>query len=135
MGLKVSPVPMASREAAGAIDAAIKQLDAVRRAAERRRQLLDALSGDLGSSAAKPKPDLALLRDKVAIGKQQIQETRGKLSAEQARSAEVRRQQADLKEQSEQLEPWRPWLSSILGRSAQSATKNTTSIARDADWN
>lgn len=103
MGLKVTPVLMASREAASAIDAAIKQLDAVRHAAQRRQQLLDALNRELGSIATKPRPDLTLLRDKVALRKQQIQKTHGKVSAEQARVAEVRRLQAELKEKSEQL--------------------------------
>lgn len=103
-GLKASAVPMASREATGAIDEAIKQLDAVRRAAERRQQLLDALTHDLASLDAGPTPDLAPLRDKVAMEKQQIQETLSKVSEEQARVAEVRRLQADLKQKSEQLQ-------------------------------
>jgi DNA repair exonuclease SbcCD ATPase subunit len=103
LSLKVSSVQMASREAGGAIDTAIKQLDAVRRAAERRQQLLDALNRDVVGITTTVKPDLALLRDKVALLRQRTQETRGKVSAEQARIAEVRRLQAELKEKSEQL--------------------------------
>lgn len=102
-GLNVKPVPMASREAPGTIDAAIKQLDAVRRAAERRQQLLDALNRDLGAIVAGPPPNPAPLRDKVAFLRDQIQETRTRVAAEQARVAEVRRSQADLQEKSEQL--------------------------------
>ena len=104
MGLKVNAVPIASREAAGAIDAAIKQLDALRRAAERRRPLLDTLTQDLSGIATKTRPDLAPLRDKVAVGQRHIQETRAKIIAEQARVAEVRRLQAELTEKSEQLQ-------------------------------
>ena len=102
-GLSVKPVPMASREAAGTIDAAIKQLDAVRRAAERRQQLLDALNRDLGATVAAPPPDPAPLRDKVALLRHQIQTTRTSIAAEQARVTEVRRSHADLHEKSEQL--------------------------------
>ena len=103
MDLKVSGMPMASREAASAIDAAIRQLDAARRSAERRRDLFDAVAQDLGGLGAKPKPDLISLRAKVALLKQQIQETEAKISAEQIRVAELRRLQSELKERSEQL--------------------------------
>ncbi|HLG57809.1 MAG TPA: AAA family ATPase [Vicinamibacterales bacterium] len=102
-GLKVSPVPMGSREAPGAIDAAIKQLDAVRRAAERRQQSLEALSRDVAGIAAKPKPDLTPLQSKVARAKEQLDEASGKVSIEQGRLVELRRLQADLKEKSAQL--------------------------------
>ena len=104
MGLKVSAIPVASREAAGAIDTAINQLDAGRRAAERRRSLLNTLTQELSSIATKSKPDLAPLRDKVVVGQRHIQETRAKIIAEQARVAEVRRLQAELMEKSEQLQ-------------------------------
>jgi len=103
MGLAVSPVLMTSRDAAGAIDAAIMQLDAARRAAERRRPLLDSLTQELSRIATKARPDLAPLRSKVAVRQQQMQETRDKISVEQARVTEVRRLQAELKEKSEQL--------------------------------
>lgn len=104
MGLKVSAVPMASREAAGAIDAAIKQIDAARRATERRKSLLETLIQELGDIAKKARPDLAPLRGKVSVGQQHIQETRAKISSEQERVTEVRRLQAELKEKSEQLQ-------------------------------
>jgi DNA repair exonuclease SbcCD ATPase subunit len=104
MGLKVSAVPIASREATSAIDNAIMQLDAARRAAERRRPLLDALTQELSGIAARTLPDLASLRGKVATAQQHVQETRAKVSAEQARAAEVRRLQAELKEKSQQLQ-------------------------------
>jgi len=104
MDLEVSSVPMASREAAGAIDAAVRQLDAARRAAERRRLLLDSLAQELGDIATKAKPDLAALRSRVALGRQRVQETRTKVSAEQARVANVRRLQSELKEKFEQLQ-------------------------------
>jgi DNA repair exonuclease SbcCD ATPase subunit len=104
MGLKVNAVPMASREATSAIDNAIGQLDATRRAAERRRLLLNALTQELGDVAARTLPDLSSLRGKVAVVQQRLQETRAKVSAEQARVAEVRRLQAEIQEKSQQLQ-------------------------------
>lgn len=104
VGLKVSAVPMASRDATSAIDNAIMQIDAARRAAERRRAILDALNQELSDIATRTLPDLASLRGKVDVVQQHIQETRAKVSAEQARVAEVRRLQAELKERSQQLQ-------------------------------
>lgn len=104
MGLKASAVPITSREAAGAINDAIMQLDAARRAAERRRPILDALTQELSEIATRTLPDLASLRGRIDVGQQRIQETRAKVSAEQARVAEVRRLQAELKEKSLQLQ-------------------------------
>lgn len=104
MELKVSAVPMASREAASAIDNAIKQIDVARRAAERRRALLDALAQELSRVAGRTLPDLASMRAKVELAQQHVEETRAKVSAEQARVAEVRRLQAELKEKSQQLQ-------------------------------
>jgi DNA repair exonuclease SbcCD ATPase subunit len=104
LGLKVSPAPMASREAAGAIDSAIKQIDSVRRAAERRHQLLDSLVEEVQTIAATPRPNLAPLRDAILARQQRTQEMRTKITSEQARVAEVRRLQAELKERSAQLQ-------------------------------
>lgn len=104
MELKVTPVPMASRDAAGAIDSAIRQAEAARRAAERRRPLLDALVQEISGIAARSFPDLTSLRGKVAGAQQRVQEARAKVSAEQVRVAEVRRLQAELKEKSQQLQ-------------------------------
>jgi DNA repair exonuclease SbcCD ATPase subunit len=104
LGLKVSEVPLTSRETTGAIDDAIMQLDAARRAAERRRQLLDALTQELSDVATRSLPDLTSLRGKVAAAQQHVQETRANVSAEQDRVAEVRRLQIELKERSQQLQ-------------------------------
>ncbi len=104
MGLKVSAVPIASRGATSAIDSAIVQADAARRAAERRRPLLDALAQEISGIAARIFPDLTSLRGKVAEAQQQVQAARAKFSAEQARVVEVRRLQAELKETSQQLQ-------------------------------
>src|SRR4029077_16536272 len=99
-----SVVPIASRGAAGSIDAAINQLEATRHAADRRRSLLDTLTQELNAIATKAKPDLVPLRSNVAVRQQHIQDTRAKIAAEQARVAEVRRLQGELKEKSEQLQ-------------------------------
>lgn len=104
MGLQVSALPITSRDAASAIDHAILQLDAARRAAERRQALLNALSRDLNDLAARTLPDLPSLSDKVAAAQQDVQQTRAKVAAEQARVAEVRRLQAELEEKSQQLQ-------------------------------
>jgi len=104
MGLRVSAVPSASRDATSAIDNAIVQADAARRAAERRCQLLDAVAQEISGINAMILPDLTALRGKVAAAQQQVQEARAKVSAEQARVAEVRRLQAEMKETSQQLQ-------------------------------
>jgi exonuclease SbcC len=104
IGLKVSAVPGASREATSAIDNAIMQADAARRAAERSRTLLDGLAQEIDGIAARSFPDVTALRGKAAAASQQVQEARAKVSAEQARVAEVRRLQTELKEKSQQLQ-------------------------------
>jgi len=104
MELKVSPVPMASRDATNAIDNAIMQADAARRAAERRRSLLATLTQEINDIAARPLPDLTSLRGRVAALSLQVHEARAKVSAEQTRVSEVRRLQAELKEKSQQLQ-------------------------------
>jgi DNA repair exonuclease SbcCD ATPase subunit len=104
MGLQVSAVPMTSRDATSAIDNAILQADAARRATERRQALLEALAREISGVAARTLPDLTALRGKVAAAQQQVQQTRAKVSAEQARVAEARRLQAELKEKSQQLQ-------------------------------
>lgn len=104
MGLKVSAVPTVSRDATSAIDNAIMQTDAARRAAERRRTLLDALAQEIDGIAYESLPDMTALRGKVAEASQQVHEERAKVSAEQARVTEARRLQAELKEKSQQLQ-------------------------------
>jgi len=104
MGVKVSAVPMASLEAATAIDIAIRQIDALRRAAERRQQQLDSLESEIRVVSQRSKPDAAAPRKKVEVLKKQVQEARLKVSGEQTRVAEFRRLQANLKERSEQLQ-------------------------------
>lgn len=102
-GLSLTPVRVGSREATEAIDAAITQLDALRRAADRRHQLLESLRRDLPSLASMPHPDPAPLRTQVERSREQLEATRNKVTQEQARVAEVRRRQAELTETSAQL--------------------------------
>lgn len=104
MGLKVSAVPIGSRGTASAIDNVIMQADAARHAAERRRSLLDALTQEISGIVARTLPDLTSLSSKVAAVSLQVQEARAKVSAEQARVAEFRRLQIELKEKSQQLQ-------------------------------
>ena len=104
VGVSVGPVSIDSREAASAIDAAIKQLAAAFRAAERRLQFLESLGSELTLTGGKAKPDLTPLRDTVAVCRQQLDAIREMVALEQVRVADVRRLQAELKEKSEQLQ-------------------------------
>ena len=102
--ITVGQVPLDSRDAPAAIDAAIRQLDAARRSTERRQQLLDSLRQDLDAAADGIEPDIKPVQAKVASLERQIQETRSKVAVEQARVAEERRRQADLTDTSQQLQ-------------------------------
>ncbi len=104
MGLKVSAVSMSSRDAGGAISSAIEQLDAARRAAERRGAALDSVTQELQRIADTIRPNLVVLQGRVTTGQQRVKETQSKIAAEQARASEVRRLQSELKERSEQLQ-------------------------------
>src|SRR5437879_2193794 len=66
MGLTLSEVSIGSGEAGGAIDSAIRQLDAIRGATQRKRSILEALAQELRSFAAKATPNLTSLRAKIA---------------------------------------------------------------------
>lgn len=102
LGLAAREVPSTSREAASAVDNVMKQLDAARRADERRRLLLEAMTRELGGGG-EALPDLKALRERVDTAERHVRETRARVSAEQARVTEVRRLQSELKEKSEQL--------------------------------
>ncbi len=103
IGLNVSEPPIASREAATSIESAVRQIDAARRVAERKKQLLYRLDEDVRSITKSPKPDLIRLRQELQSAQEAIKDTRSKVSVEQTRVAEFHRLQAELKEKSEQL--------------------------------
>lgn len=103
IGLTTAQVEAGSREAPTAISNAIKELDAQRRVLERKLQALGALLVDIRRLATDIKPDVEPLRDQVAKLHKEVEDLKRHTVGEQARLADQRRQQAELKEKSEQL--------------------------------
>jgi exonuclease SbcC len=103
LGLKATQVEAGSREAPPAISNAIKELDAQRRSTERRLQTITALQAEIRSFTDRPIPELPLLRDKVTELRKEVEDLKRVTTEEQARLAELRRHQAELKEKNEQL--------------------------------
>jgi len=103
LGLKLAQVESSSREAPSAISNAIKELDAQRRLTERRLQSLSVLQADIRSFAERPVLELQPLRDNVMMLRKEVEDLKRVTTEEQARLAELRRHQAELKEKSEQL--------------------------------
>lgn len=105
VGVTTIVVPLSSREAPRAIDEAIKQLDALRRSAERRVQSLRLLETEHAEYARQDATivDLEPLRARVATLQREYADAKQLVDGEQAHLAEVHRLQAELKEKSEQL--------------------------------
>lgn len=103
LGLKVGQVESASREAPSAISNAIKELDAQRHSTGRRLQTLASLRAESQSFTDRPIPELQPLRDNVTKLRKEVEDLKRVTAEEQARLAELRRHQAELKEKGEQL--------------------------------
>ena len=103
IGLKAVQVEPTSREAPAAIDTAIKQLEALRRSTERRLQALDAIQIEVAGPLVRPTPEIPPLRDRVTTLQKELGDLKQVVTKEQARLAELRRQQATLEEKNEQL--------------------------------
>jgi DNA repair exonuclease SbcCD ATPase subunit len=103
LGLTTVRVEPASREAPAAIDNAIKQFDALRRSTERRLQGLRLIQTDIAGLANRPIPEIPPLRDKVATLRKELENLKGVVTEEQTRLAELRRLQASLEENTQQL--------------------------------
>jgi DNA repair exonuclease SbcCD ATPase subunit len=103
LGLKAAQVEPASREAPSAISNAIKELDAQRRLTERKLQTLSAIQADIRGLANRPLPDVQPLRDNVLTLRKEVEDLKRITTEEQARLAEQRRHQSELKEKDEQL--------------------------------
>ena len=103
IGLKAVQVEPASREAPAAIDTAIKQLEARRRSTERRLQTLDAIQKEIAGLLVRATPEIPPLRDRVTTLQKELGDLKQVVTKEQARLAELRRQQAVLEEKNEQL--------------------------------
>jgi len=103
LGLKAVQVESASREAPSAISNAIKEVDAQRRLTERKLHTLAAIQADIRALGSRPLPDVQPLRDNVATLRKEVEDLKHVTTEEQARLAEQRRHQAELKEKDEQL--------------------------------
>ena len=103
LGLKAVQVESASREAPSAISNAIKEVDARRRLTERKLQALAAIQTDIRGLASRPLQDVQPLRDNVTKLRKEVEDLKRVTTEEQARLAEQRRHQAELKEKDEQL--------------------------------
>lgn len=103
LGLKVVQVEPASREAPTAIDTAINELSAVRRSTERRLKDLNALRAEIIALVARSIPMIPPLVEAVTTLREQLDDLKRDIANEQERLAELRSQQAALKERTEQL--------------------------------
>lgn len=103
LGLKTVAVEATSREASGSIDGAIKELEALRRSTERRQQTLSAAQSEVVALGTRPVPEVQPLRDKATALRTNAADHKRVVSEEQARLAELRREQAALKEKGEQV--------------------------------
>lgn len=102
-GVKVIPVAFGARDAAAKLDSGMKQLAAFERTAERRLQLLQSIQEDLAGMAARPVVDLGRLTEAVETARRAVTEQRRLVEVEQARIAELRSAQVNLKERNDQL--------------------------------
>jgi exonuclease SbcC len=103
IGLRTVQVESASREAPSAISNAIKELDAQRRLTERKLQALASIQADIRGLAGQVLPDVQPLRENVSKLRKEIEDLKRVTTEEQARLADQRRHQAELKERDEQL--------------------------------
>ena len=104
LGASAGRVDAGSRDAPRAIDNVMKQIEVVRRSAERRLGILKSVQEEVSRLAKWARPDVSTLREKVAALRKEVDEQKRLVNAEQSRLAEARRLQAALKEREEQLE-------------------------------
>jgi DNA repair exonuclease SbcCD ATPase subunit len=103
LGSTAVRVEAASREAPAAIDAAIKQLDALRRSIERRLQVFRLVQADIDRLASRVVPQISLLRNNVTALRNQLDDLKRIVTEEQARLSDLRRLQSALEEKTQQL--------------------------------
>ena len=103
LGVTTGRVDAGSREAPRAIDDAMKQIETMRRSAERRLESLKSLQAEISRLANWATPDVSPLRDRALALRKDVEEQKRLVDAEQSRLAETRRLQAELKEKTEQL--------------------------------
>jgi exonuclease SbcC len=103
LGLTTINVAPTSREATTAIDRAIKELDSVGHANARRLQSAESAIDDIAKLNLSAKPEPQSLREKLLATQKDLDAAKQKVSEEQSRLAELRRAQAELKDQAAQL--------------------------------
>lgn len=104
LGLSGIEAPtLESREAAGALDAAVKQLQAVQLSSERRRETARSVLSEMETMPSQPTDDLDVLRKAVEISTAELAKAREALAAAEENAAHIRRMQVELREQLEQL--------------------------------
>ncbi len=103
LGVITTRVEAGSRDASRAIDDAMKQIEMLRRSAERRLQSARSLQEEMGRLAKSITPEVAPIRERLSKLRNEVREQKDLVDAEQARLAEARRLQTALKEEREQL--------------------------------
>jgi hypothetical protein len=104
LGVSVRRVPpIDSVEAPPILDAAVKQMEALRRANDRRRDLALELLDEVAAQAAVPIPDEEPLRQAVEAAKQDVRVTRDALADAEKRAAEERRAQVEVRAAREEM--------------------------------
>lgn len=100
--LRETPEPD-SRDAATALDAAVKQLQALELSTDRRHEAAVQALSELDGLPPEPSEDLAGIRVALETAQQSVEQARASLAAAQHQAAEVRRQQVEIREAREQL--------------------------------
>lgn len=103
VGVNTPYVDLGARDASQAIEAAIKQLETMRLASDRRVQLLKSSQTELAALSRQTLPPLEPLQSNALTLSEQVQILRRQVEAEQQRGADWRQAQAALRERSEQL--------------------------------
>ena len=96
-------VPLESSEAPQRLDLALKQLEAARRAIERRNSAVVALLSDLATQPLLPPPDRTPLSQALETTEKQLRLAREALTEAQTRAAQERRLQVERRELTEEL--------------------------------
>lgn len=95
--------PVQSTDAAGAMEATLSRLRSLHAFERGHLDMGRALSEDIASLGLRPTDDLAALRAAIAHTERQLEEAEAALKVAQSQAAAIRRQQVQLKHQSEQL--------------------------------
>ena len=104
LGVRIQSAPSAdSVDASTALDTALKQLGAIRRANDRRRDLAAQLLADIKDRPQISLPDRDSLQDEVEDAQRAVLDARAALAKSEERAAQERRQQVEIREAREEL--------------------------------